>query len=33
MAKFNVINGEGIIPEGIKCIENAAFEDCESTTD
>ena len=30
MAKYEVVNGVGIIPEGVTAIDNEAFYDCES---
>ena len=32
MAKYEVVNGVGIIPEGVTKIDNKAFEDCTSLT-
>ena len=32
MAKYEVVNGVGIIPEGVTEIDNEAFYDCESLT-
>ena len=32
MAKYNIINGVGIIPEGTTEIEESAFENCEKLT-